>query len=413
MHTVKEGETLGAIAARYETTISGILRLNPEISDPNLIQVGQRIKLPDTITRQYCAVGQVATPSGCAPEPFELGFYWNDSVKSRDAIYAEIFGMETNFRKRSIFDRANEHLGANVLPGEIVIICNMPVTAADRERRDRLKEQARLASEGLRQLTPEEAATVKRHLEIFDFVSVEGVAEANSAGLGVLSAVTGQRLNSLKSVLERLDSAYLEELAKNPSGRFSPDFYQTRQQLFRELDIAANRVTMSSINIRQYSKIKNTLGLSTKSIIHNASEILDQGQVPQLGQRINKVSAWAQGSKGLGWLGVAIDGGVRSGRVLEACRSGNADTCQLVRYQQVGGFALAAGGGAVGGYVGAKAATFAMGVVAVVFGVTLGAPVIAIVALTGAAAGAYAAGARLGGFGEWAGEMLYEIKASE
>jgi len=413
MHTVRGGETLGAIAARYETTVSGILRLNPDITDPNLIHTGQVIKLPEANDRQHCAVGQIRMPSGCAPEPFELGFYWNEKVQSRDDIYREIFGEDRSFRQRSIFAKANEHLREAVLPGEIVIVCNVPVTAEDRARRDRLKEQARLASEGLQQLSADEAATVKRHLELFDFVSVEGIAETNSSALGVLSAATGHRLNNLKRVLERLDEVYLAELAKNPSGRFSPEFYSMRQELFREIDIAANRIAMSKMNIRQYSKIKNTLGLSTKSIIHNASEILDQGQVPQLGQRIKTVSTWAKGAQRLGWLGVVVDGGVRAARISDACQSGDKNTCELVRYQQVGGFALTAGGGAVGGYMGAKMATLAVGTVALVFGVTLGAPVIAVVALTGAAVGAYAGGSQLGEFGEWAGEVIYKRGMSQ
>lgn len=73
-----------------------------------------------------------------------------------------------NFRLRSIFDRNNEHLGTTVLPGEIVIISNMPVTARDKERLELLKHQARIASSGVQELSPDEAATVKRHIEVLD-----------------------------------------------------------------------------------------------------------------------------------------------------------------------------------------------------------------------------------------------------
>lgn len=47
VHVVQKGETLGRIARRYGTTVSRLVQLNG-ISNPNVIHVGQRIKLPPT-----------------------------------------------------------------------------------------------------------------------------------------------------------------------------------------------------------------------------------------------------------------------------------------------------------------------------------------------------------------------------
>lgn len=47
VHVVKRGDTLGRIARRYGTTVARLVTLNG-ITDPNLIRVGQRIKLPPT-----------------------------------------------------------------------------------------------------------------------------------------------------------------------------------------------------------------------------------------------------------------------------------------------------------------------------------------------------------------------------
>src|SRR5690625_2435298 len=49
-HTVKSGETLSAIAAKYGTTTAKIAKAN-NISNPNLIHVGQKLKLT-TSTKQ-------------------------------------------------------------------------------------------------------------------------------------------------------------------------------------------------------------------------------------------------------------------------------------------------------------------------------------------------------------------------
>ena len=45
-HTVKSGDTLGAIAAANGTTVAELIRLNPQIKDANLIYPGQAITLP-------------------------------------------------------------------------------------------------------------------------------------------------------------------------------------------------------------------------------------------------------------------------------------------------------------------------------------------------------------------------------
>lgn len=45
-YTVQRGDTLRLIAARFDTTVDALLKLNPQIKDPNLIYVGQVIRVP-------------------------------------------------------------------------------------------------------------------------------------------------------------------------------------------------------------------------------------------------------------------------------------------------------------------------------------------------------------------------------
>jgi len=388
-YTIQRGDTLTRIASDHGTTVSSLLRLNPQIEDPNQIQAGQVLRMPATSSpaRPGCTTGQIMQDSQCSGAAFDAAFYWNEKVQSRQAIYEAIYG----------------------LPGEIVIISNMPRTDADRQRLEILREQARLASEGIQQLTPAEAMTVKRHLQVLDYVSLETVASHQSTALGVLSVAAGRQLGDVKSTLQKINVAYVDELSRtgNPN-RFSPEFYAKRQQLFGQLDHSLGRLTLSTISIRNYDSIKTTLGLSTKSILHNASAITERGEVPQLGQRINTVSNWAKGAGRLGYLGIAIDGGVRMNKIQEACTVGSNQACARTSYMQVTGFVGSAGGGAVGGIAGAKVATAFVGGIALAFGVTFGAPALAIIAVAGAAAGAYYGGSGGGGFGEYVGDIIYQ-----
>jgi len=44
-YIVQKGDTLKIIASRFGTTVDGLLKLNPEIKNPNLIYVGQTVRV--------------------------------------------------------------------------------------------------------------------------------------------------------------------------------------------------------------------------------------------------------------------------------------------------------------------------------------------------------------------------------
>jgi len=44
-HTVKPGETLWKIAHHHHTSVHHLVHMNPSIKNPNLIYIGQRLKI--------------------------------------------------------------------------------------------------------------------------------------------------------------------------------------------------------------------------------------------------------------------------------------------------------------------------------------------------------------------------------
>jgi peptidoglycan DL-endopeptidase LytE len=44
-YTVKAGDTLSGIAEKFGTTVAALLNLNPDITDPNVIHIGQVINI--------------------------------------------------------------------------------------------------------------------------------------------------------------------------------------------------------------------------------------------------------------------------------------------------------------------------------------------------------------------------------
>ena len=44
-YTIQKGDTLGAIATRYHTTVANLMALNPRIKNANLIYAGETIRI--------------------------------------------------------------------------------------------------------------------------------------------------------------------------------------------------------------------------------------------------------------------------------------------------------------------------------------------------------------------------------
>lgn len=70
-YTVQSGDTLSGIASRYGTTVQALANLNG-ISNPNVIRVGQVLRLPSSTT----------------PKPTETQGAWYYTVQSGDSLWA-------------------------------------------------------------------------------------------------------------------------------------------------------------------------------------------------------------------------------------------------------------------------------------------------------------------------------------
>ena len=67
MHTVVPGDTLARLALRYGVSIGLLLEANPEITDPNVIRVGQVLNIPEveTVTVQVPFIQLEGGDLGC------------------------------------------------------------------------------------------------------------------------------------------------------------------------------------------------------------------------------------------------------------------------------------------------------------------------------------------------------------
>ncbi len=93
LYIVKPGDTLNKIAAEYTRTVSSILAVNPQISNPNQLEIGQKIIIPGQV--QTILIAPTGGPSLTAIQVAGVGFSPFSPVplaSTRDGVINEILG---------------------------------------------------------------------------------------------------------------------------------------------------------------------------------------------------------------------------------------------------------------------------------------------------------------------------------
>jgi murein DD-endopeptidase MepM/ murein hydrolase activator NlpD len=96
-YRIKSGDTLSAIAKRNQTTVSALMKANPQIKNANLIYAGKTLNIPGS--RDSFEPGNTSRPGGSRPAPSTQG--------------PTPTGPASQGPKGSPFDIAMSHLGKN------------------------------------------------------------------------------------------------------------------------------------------------------------------------------------------------------------------------------------------------------------------------------------------------------------
>jgi len=109
-YVVQRGDTLYRIAVRNQTTISELMRINPDITNPNLVYVGQTINIPAA----GAPTGETAPTATSIPAPEATA----EIVVSTAPITTREFGIEVNLIGKDASASLNA-LGMNWVKQEI------------------------------------------------------------------------------------------------------------------------------------------------------------------------------------------------------------------------------------------------------------------------------------------------------
>ena len=315
----------------------------------------------------------------------------------------------------------NSHLNEPVRQGEIVLLpTTEPKTPEDKKLFDEWLEQAKIASKELGKLLDEEVDTLNRHFELFshqlderirtDGLPTDYYAQV-STGVGATAVGIEQNLKNIQGVLLEINDLYASQvaMASRTGGVNYGIFTAERAELFKKLDGSFARLSKRSVQLPIYAQIKRNLKLSTKSVIHNADEIVKTGFVKELGKRIANICIAISAARGLGYIGLMVGAASGVDNIYEACKVDGKGDCGQTTTREIGGFIGGVVGGIQGGNAGVGLAVAAVSGIALVIGVTASAPVLAVAAIGGAVAGGLAGGIAGSTTGKAGGDIVYDI----
>ncbi|EIA1769884.1 hypothetical protein K6858_004817 [Vibrio parahaemolyticus] len=352
---------------------------------------------------------------------FDLGWIQVPISMPKNKFFEEyVFTDSTAIEDRNRILSLNSHLNDPLKKGEIALISEKePFDDDSKNKLQSVTEQSQAASEALAELSDAENDVLHRYLLLFDELASEYLLEAKlqgwptdhfaqtSAGIGALATGAKSHLESINNILKDIEHLYIEQVAKpSQAGQKInyPSFTAQRARLFAKLDNSLSKLTFNSLNIPTYDKLKNTLKLSTKSIIHNADEIVKGNSVPDFGKRIANVSGALKGTEVVGKVGIALSVASAGSTIYDACAMNDNGECGEKIIVESAGFLGGWAGGEVGGTIGGALGGGAL----ILIGVT-SAPVIGIGIAVGAVAGGFGGGVIGGGAGKIFAESIYNI----
>jgi uncharacterized Zn-binding protein involved in type VI secretion len=347
--------------------------------------------------------GRTVIPAGSTPavlnqssqvRALESGFH----IVQRSMSFEEVLASLEMTRAPlpiSLLQRLNPSHAEGFKAGEIFVLGSPDSEFACSPGETELIMVAEKARESLAVLSREEANFMMQHIG-----EIAGVLNGASQSMGVGKDMLERGLSQVKDTLKGIEALHQHQFTLHGHLK-SPEFFTSRQALYKQLDSQLRTAFLNKpLGLGSYDRLRRDLGISTKSVVHHWKKAGVPGQLPGYATHLDDVAKVSNYLKYGGWVGVGLGAGSSYLKVYEACRAGETEECQKIRFTETGSFA----GGLTGGAAGAAAGKSVAGAVCE-FGVW-GKAACGIVTVGGAAFGSSKG---IEAFGEFIGEKLYEV----
>ena len=258
------------------------------------------------------------------------------------------------------------------------------------------------------------AQHARRALEVLDYTEADfmmqhqaeiaGLLSDASLSMGVGKDMLDQGLKQVSHTLMSIEQLHQREFMRHGHLN-SPGFFAERRRLLQQLDGQLKTAFLNKqLNLGSYERLRKSLNISTKSLVHHWSKAGGPGQIPGYATHLDKVAKLSKYLSYGGYAAVGLGGTSSYMKVQEVCRAGETEVCKKVRMTETGSFAGSLGlstlvSTGAGLAAGTLCAAFAVGTAGI------GVPACGILLVGAGAAAGSLAGEKLG---ESAGEFIYE-----
>ncbi|MGH8379681.1 PAAR domain-containing protein [Pseudomonas sp.] len=349
-----------------------------------------------TTTSSFASSARPMPATSAAPGTLEPGFYVVPRSMSGQQVLAQL-GSDSRYLSARLH-RLNPTFAQGFKAGELFVMGDLNNDTACTREEAQLMAAAAQVREALAPLNEEEANFMVRYQG-----EIAGLLSGASLSMGVGKDMLDQGLRQVQGSLRALEQLH-QRMFSTYGHLNSPEFFASRQQLYRQLDAQLKSAFLSKqLNLGGYDSLRRDLGISTKSLVHHWSRAGAPGEIPGYATHLDQVAKTAKYLKYGGYVGIALGGSASVLKVQEVCRAGETEACKRIRFTEAGSFSGGLAGGAAGAFAGTHAAVFACGAVAAATALVGGA-VCGIVLVGG---GSIAGGVGGGKTGELMGEELY------
>lgn len=402
-YIVQSGDTLSGIAREKAVSISAIMELNPTLDNPNRLQPDMELILPETseIHDSHCPDDIMADSSCVEQEDVEPGFHIVERPQTVEELKENLFSSNLSSEVNAMLERLNPQLGEGVVPGQVIVLSDPRSMQCMREE-TLLMQIASDVNEINAELTHEEAQRT------VDYYNLLGAATSGAgAAIGNTASGINNHTKQIETKLRQLEALYQRTYER--TGKLnSPEFYASRQNLFRDLDALLDRVTRMGLGIPEHPNLRHALGVTTKTTVHHWRQAGSAASgIPGYADNYVGIANASKWMERAGYVGLGFSAVSAYSNTVEACTSGREEECQRARIREGASFG--------GSFLGGAAAGAATGTVAGGICLAIGVPTAGIgtlvcgVALVGVAGyiGGTVGGNVGKGIGEWGGELIY------
>lgn len=336
---------------------------------------------------------------GALPGSMQPGFYVVPRSMSFPQILLELATHDSTL-PISHLQRLNPTFEQGFKAGEIFVIGDPDNGRACTQEEGQLMAAAERARRALAVLDFAESDFMMEHQ-----ADIAGLLDDASLSMGVGKDMFDQGLRQVRETLSRIERLHQEEFLRHGHLK-SPSFFAQRRLLLKQLDGQLKAAFLNKrLNLGTYERLKKSLNLSTRSLVHHWSKAGGPGQIPGYATYLDKVARLSKYLKYGGYVGFGFGGSSSYLKVKDVCRAGETEVCRKVRLTEAGSFSFGVAGGTVGSAAGLAAVGTLCGAVTV-GSAGLGAPLCGIV-LVGS--GSLVGGMIGGKAGESTGEFIYEV----